>query len=185
MSLMSTSYEVLVSRHACTYCLQILLPVLSTFWFPAAVAQTPASSGQMLINARRILWTAALLSAMSLLQAYLYWWRCAVQGLLAFKQSVQDPAGVLESWNPSILPNPCSSANCSTNVSTRDCNWAGIACQNWEVVALVAPCTTLPDGRDIGCALMGSPLDILTQVGQARWHYCLVLANRYNHLFSN
>lgn len=139
----------------------------------------------MLINALRILGTAASLSAMFLLEAHLYWWRCAVQGLLAFKQSVQDPAGVLESWNPSILPDPCSSANCSTNVSTQDCNWAGIACQNWEIVALVAPCTTLPDGRDIGCALLGSPLDILTQVGQARWHYCLVLANRYGHGFSD
>lgn len=100
----------------------------------------------------------------------------AVQGLLAFKQSLQDPAGVLESWNTSILPEPCSTANCSSSSSAQDCDWAGIACQNWQIVALVVPCTVLSDGSHTGCALMGSPLDILTQVGQAGWHCCLELA---------
>ena len=144
--------------------------MLFTFWLPAAVAQTSASSGQMLTSLLCIC-TCSLpcffckhIGVTGVL---------AVQGLLAFKQSVQDPAGVLESWNTSILPEPCSTANCSSSSSAQDCNWAGIACQNWQIVALVVPCTVLSDGSHTGCALMGSPLDILTQVGQARWHCCL------------
>ena len=104
---------------------------------------------------------------MFLPQAYPHWWCFAVQGLLAFKHSVQDPAGVLESWNTTILPEPCSTANCSSSSSAQDCNWAGIVCQNWQIVALAVPCTVLSDGSHTGCALMGSPLDILTQVGHA------------------
>ncbi|KAL3150413.1 hypothetical protein ABBQ32_000251 [Trebouxia sp. C0010 RCD-2024] len=88
----------------------------------------------------------------------------SVQALLAFKTSVQDPAGVLDSWNIDILSDPCGSANCSNSRAAQDCNWAGIACRDWDIVALAMPCTVLSDGSHTGCTLMGSPLDILTQL---------------------
>ena len=72
---------------------------------------------------------------------------------------------MLESWDIDILSDPCGSANCSNSRGARDCNWAGIACRNWDIVALAMPCTILSDGSHTGCALIGSPLDILTQVG--------------------
>ena len=59
---------------------------------------------------------------------------------------------------------PCSTPDCSSTRTAQDCNWAGIACQAWQIVALAMPCTTLSDGSNTGCALMGSPLDTLTQV---------------------
>lgn len=75
----------------------------------------------------------------------------AVQGLFAFKQSVQDPAGVLESWNAESPP--CSTSDCSSTRTAQDCNWAGIACQDWQIMAVAMPCTVLSDGSTTGWAL--------------------------------
>ncbi|DBB12932.1 TPA: hypothetical protein ACH3X3_005684 [Trebouxia sp. C0006] len=86
----------------------------------------------------------------------------AVQGLLAFKAKTRDPQGLLASWNSSSTP--CSTADCNSNKIAQDCNWAGIACQNGQVVALAVPCTVQSNGATGACALQGAPLDSLAQV---------------------
>ncbi|KAL0029963.1 hypothetical protein WJX77_010085 [Trebouxia sp. C0004] len=86
----------------------------------------------------------------------------AVQGLLAFKAKTRDPQSLLASWNSSSMP--CSTADCNSNKIAQDCNWAGIACQNGQVVALAVSCTVQSNGATGACALQGAPLDSLAQV---------------------
>ncbi len=85
-----------------------------------------------------------------------------MQGLLAFKAKTHDPQSLLASWNSSSTP--CSTADCNSNKTAQDCNWAGIACQNGQVVALAVPCTVQSNGATGACALQGAPLDSLAQV---------------------
>ena len=96
-----------------------------------------------------------------------------VQGLLAFKAKTHDPQSLLASWNSSSMP--CSTADCNSNKIAQDCNWAGIACQNGQVVALAVPCTVQSKGATGACALQGAPLDSLAQVS-------IVMSNICSHL---
>lgn len=93
-----------------------------------------------------------------------------VQGLLAFKAKTHDPQSLLASWNSSSMP--CSTADCNSNKVAQDCNWAGIACQNGQVVALAVPCTVQSNGATGACALQGAPLDSLAQVSIVAFDVC-------------
>lgn len=95
---------------------------------------------------------------------------CTVQGLLAFKAKTKDPQSLLASWNSSSMP--CSTADCNSNKIAQECNWAGIACQNEQVVALAVPCTVQSDGATGACALQGAPLDSLAQVSIVTFEIC-------------
>lgn len=93
-----------------------------------------------------------------------------MQGLLAFKAKTRDPQALLASWNSSSTP--CSTADCNSNKIAQDCNWAGIACQNGQVVALAVPCTVQSNGATGACALQGAPLDSLAQVSIVMFSIC-------------
>lgn len=94
----------------------------------------------------------------------------AVAGLLDFKSQVQDPSSVLASWQTDTPP--CNTSNCNFGATLPDCNWAGIACENWQIVALTVPCTPQPSGNPGTYALQtkigGSPLNALTRITSLR-----------------
>lgn len=155
---------------------QALLCVLCTFWLPVAVTQTSLSSGtQLTYELCNFPFAAGCIRYLQLLILCFF---AAVQGLTAFKEMVQDPAGVLDSWDAAMPP--CSTSDCSSTHTAQDCNWAGIACQGWQIVVLAMPCTVLSDGSNTGCALMGSPLDTLTQV---RLPYCSCMREAFQHSY--
>ena len=94
----------------------------------------------------------------------------AVAGLLGFKSQVQDPSSVLASWQADVPP--CNTSNCNFGATLPDCNWAGIACENWQIVMLSVPCTSQPNGYPGDCALQtkvgGFPLNALAHVASLR-----------------
>ena len=139
---------------------RLAVSVLCTLFLPSALSQnqTAATAGKSSLACMHFACICTY-SRAALESCQLYH---TVQGLLAFKAKTRDPQSLLASWNSSSMP--CSTADCNSNKFAQDCNWAGIVCQNGQVVALAVPCTVQSNGATGACALQGAPLDSLAQV---------------------